>query len=829
MFRGYTQRAQRILMIDAQDETRKFNSDKLQPEHIILAIIKDEKGTACKILNKQSIELSDFEKEIAKNLNSVFKNASFSLGDLPSSPRTKKILSEASSEAALIGDKTIGTEHIVLACINEKDSTIKDYLNTKGLTYDIFKKEIFSFLKRPQNNIEDSFEKKRRTFTNPQRIAQTPTLDEYSRNLTEAAKNRELQPVIGRDIEIQRVIRILSRKSKNNPVLIGEPGVGKTAIAEGLAQDIVNNRVPDILFDKKVLVLDLASLIAGTKYRGEFEDRLKKVMREIKNVKDVILFIDELHTLIGAGGAEGAIDASNMLKPALSRSEIQCIGATTFKEYRKYIEKDAALERRFQPVLIEEPNEVETLKILQGIKKAYEKHHNVIYSNEALHAAVYLSKRYVTDRFLPDKAIDLIDEAGSKKRIETHCFPDYIAQYENEIKELKKKKENIVKAQDYEEAATVRDRINNLEIKIEKEKEQWIKNSRNTKEKIEKSDIQEIVSSITKIPLKQLKESEINKLIHLEKELSKQVIGQHEAINLVSSALRKSATGVKEEDKPLGSFVFSGSTGIGKTLLAKIIAEIEFGSKDNLIRIDMSDYMEKYNVSRLIGAPPGYVGHEEGGVLEVVRKRPYSVILFDEIEKAHPDIFNILLQILEEGELKDSLGHVISFRNTIIIMTTNLGTKDISVMGDLGFNPQNKIPSYKDIKNTALKELKKYFKIEFINRIDQIVVFKPLDKEDCKKIARIEFDKLIKRIKKANDIIVNIDNSLIDYIVNKGYDLKYGARAIKRCIQNEIEDPLAIKILKNNFDKSNSICIKAKNDKIELSNKKQKIKKEVIK
>ncbi len=825
MFKGLTQRAQRILTIFAQEEAKRFHSDQLLPEHIILALLKDGEGLGYKALQNLNIEPSQLQSEIEKSIPK--KHTGFILGDVPPSHRGKKVLEDAAEEARSLGHEYIGTEHLLLASTKEAGSVVQRFLSKHSVNAD---------------NIRDIVIELRGTGSGKKRAAGagagagtgqgqmkrkgssqsqkgTPTLDEFARDLTEYSKENKLDPVIGREWEIQRVIQILARRTKNNPVLIGEPGVGKTAIVEGLAQRIEQGSAPEVLMGKRVVTLDIASLIAGTKYRGEFEERLKKVMKEITAAGNVILFIDELHTIIGAGGAEGAIDASNMLKPALSRGEVQCIGATTHNEYRKHIEKDAALERRFQTIYVDEPSVDETVEILNGIKSRYEDHHNVSYSEESVKEAARLSSRYINDRFQPDKAIDLIDEAGSYKRIHNTVRPKELTELEEEIERLTNEKINLVNNQDYEKAAAVRDTVRQLKGRVEEMKKDWQKNMKNEKNLVDIDDIQSIISSITGIPLARLAQSESAKLLNIEDELHKTIIGQEEAISAVSSSIRRSRTGISSPNRPLGSFIFLGPTGVGKTLLAKTLTQFLFGSEDALIRIDMSDFMEKHNVSRLVGAPPGYVGYEEGGLLtEKIRRRPYSVILLDEIEKAHPDVFNILLQVLEEGELQDNLGHKVSFKNTVLIMTSNAGAREISHEGTLGFQVKEGVMEHKEIKSSAMTELKKAFRPEFINRVDEIVVFTSLTRDEIRRILEIMLSEVSLRLLEMN-IILEVKQTVKEYLIDKGHDIKYGARPMRRLIQKEIEDPISMEMLKGRCTSGTRMVIHMKKGKISFTAK----------
>ncbi len=817
MFKGLTQRAQKVLTILAQDEAKRFHSDQLLPEHIMLALLKEGGGLGFKALEKVMIDPAKMQIEVEKAIPK--KRGGFILGDVPPSPRGKKVLEDSAEEARNLGHEYIGTEHLLLACMRESSGETAQYLGRNSITIEMMR-DVIAELSGAGGSptaprLPQQQQQKRKPQGQPTAGKKaTPTLDEFARDLTEMAREDKLDPVVGRAREIERVIQILARRTKNNPVLIGEPGVGKTAIVEGLAQRIIDASAPDVLIGRRVLTLDLASLIAGTKYRGEFEERLKRVMKEIINAGNVILFIDELHTIIGAGGAEGAIDASNMLKPALSRGEIQCIGATTLNEYKKYIEKDAALERRFQTIFVEEPSVEETIEILKGIKERYEDHHNVSYTPGAIEVAAVLSRRYIQDRFLPDKAIDLIDEAGSRKRIHNSVRPTELADLEREIEKLNAEKLALVNSQNYERAAAVRDQVRELKNRVEDLKNEWKVTLKTEQNVVDSDDIQYVLASVTGIPLARIAQSEMEKLLHIEVDLQKRVIGQAEAISAISSSIRRSRTGLSAPDRPMGSFIFLGPTGVGKTHVAKCLAEFLFGSPDALVRIDMSDFMEKHNVSRLVGAPPGYVGYDEGGLLtEKIRRKPYSVVLLDEIEKAHPDVFNILLQVLEEGQLQDNLGHTVSFRNCVMIMTSNAGAREISRDSMVGFQTTEGLLEHREIKASAMNELKRLFRPEFLNRVDEIVVFHSLTREHVGRILEILLADVQTRLAEK-EIVLEIKKSAKQFLIDNGYDVKFGARPMRRIIQKELEDPLSMEILRGRFTEGSHVVVSVKAGKI---------------
>lgn len=827
MFKGLTQRAQKILTVLSQEEARQSFADMLLPEHIILAILKDGEGLACRGLKSFNINCLTLHAELEAEVPRRSEN--YVYGDLPPSRRTRQLMDLAAKEAQDMVNSFIGTEHIFLAALLEKNAILSKIMSKYNLDIDLLRASYHALstnetnanrnIKPPFQSITSNNESANKRQGTGSASSKTPLLDEFARNLTLLAKSGKLDQVIGREVEITRLIRILTRRSKNNPVLVGEPGVGKTAIVEGLAQLLTSDKAPDSLCEKSILTLDLAAVVAGTKYRGEFEDRLKKIMKEILSNKNIILFIDEIHTIIGAGGAEGSIDASNMLKPALARGELQCIGATSLNEYRKYFEKDAALDRRFQMVLIEEPNTAETVQILQGIQQAYEDHHGVIYSKEAIIAAVNLSQRYINGKFMPDKAIDLIDEAGAMKKMATDKRPEVLQDVEQEIIKLNEDKSQMVLEQEYEKAAEIRDKVGLARRRLDLLRQEWELGLDLDRPIVDEQDIRTVISEITSIPLFRLEEAESKKLISLEKDLQKSVIGQNEAVALIASSIRRSRAGISSPKRPQGSFIFLGPTGVGKTLLARKLAENLFGKEEALVRIDMSDYMEKHNASRLVGSPPGYVGYEEGGVLtEQIRRNPYRVVLFDEIEKAHSDVFNLLLQVLEEGELKDNLGHTVSFKSTVIIMTSNVGAREFDPSNKLGFNNSSEILKANEIRSSAMNELKRLFRPEFINRVDDIVVFKPLGREEILKILDIEIEELAKRLREKHWEL-NITSRARNYLFEKSWDIKYGARPIRRTIQRELEDPISLYVLEHNSPENTIFHVEIKRGKLNIVGK----------
>ena len=812
MFKRYTEKAKRAIMI-AQEEAINLNHDYIGTEHILIGLIKEEEGVASQVLRQLGVNVDKVVEEVERL---VGKGEYQQVGEIAFTPRAKKVLELASQEASQLKNNYIGTEHILLGLIKEGSGVAVRILADLGINLDNVYSEIMKILMDSGAQGFPSAPGKRTT--------KTPALDEFGRDLIKLAQEDKLDPVIGRGMEIQRVIQILSRRKKNNPCIIGEAGVGKTAIVEGLAQKIINSDVPEILKEKRIICLDLALIVAGTKYRGEFEKRLKKIVKEVQESNDVILFIDEIHTLVGAGAAEGAIDASNILKPALARGELQVIGATTADEYRKYIEKDAALERRFQPIYISEPSIEETVKILQGLRDKYEAHHKIKITDQALEAAAHLSARYVSGRFLPDKAIDLVDEAASRIKLQNTISPPDMKEVEIKLSKIRKEKESAVKLQEFEKAAQLRDKEKKLEIELQKMKEKWETGRRINKVGVTEEDIAEIVSSWTGIPIFSLKEEEAKKLLRMEEELHKRIIGQDEAIISISKAIRRARAGMKSPKRPIGSFIFLGPTGVGKTELARTLAEFLFGDENALISLDMSEYMEKFAVSRLVGAPPGYVGYEEGGQLtEKVRRKPYSVVLLDEIEKAHPDVFNILLQIFEDGRLTDSQGRVVDFKNTVIIMTSNVGATLIKKGATLGFRGTNEPEeiSYKDIKNRVMGELNKTFRPEFLNRIDEVIVFKSLTKEEIKKIASLIINNEVKKLLEEQKIDLETTEEVEELLTKKGYDSNFGARPLRRTIERLIENPISEKLLAGEFKEGDCILIKAKGGKIIFSKKKK--------
>lgn len=831
-------RAKNILLALAQDEARKIGSSQILPEHIILSILKSKEGIAYQVFEILGMDIEILQK----NLEIFLKKESNqpTLDEVPKSRRYKVLMDLAELESTALHNNYIGTEHLLLAAVREEKSVTNSFIvsndfNIMDIRFSVIKLQeqkkssifknqsdnfissIFKSLFEDENlfsPLDDEKLKNESQHEKTKNQKKESFLEEYSRDLTKMARESLSDPVVGRDKEIHRIIQILCRRSKNNPVLTGEPGVGKTAIVEGLAQYIVAGKVPLDLLKKRILSLDLAAIVAGTKYRGEFEERMKKILNELNENKDIILFIDELHSIIGAGGNEGTMDASNIMKPALSRGEIQIIGATTTKEYTRHIERDLALERRFQVVKVEEPSEEETEKILEGIKEKYENYHRVIYEKDVIPTIVKLSKRYLPEKVLPDKAIDILDEAGAAKKISEENYPTEIDEIKTNISNLIEEKKKLVQNQDYENAALVRDKVKDLKECLNAYTNILREHGNNNRKHVTVSDIEKIISEMTEIPVEQMTSSETERIIHMEDELHKTVIGQNEAVNVISGAIRRSRAGISSPKHPLGSFIFLGPTGVGKTQLAKALAKYLFGTEESLIRIDMSDFMEKHTASRLVGAPPGYVGYEEGGILtEKVRRHPYSVVLLDEIEKAHPDIFNLLLQMLEEGELNDNLGHTVNFKNTVIIMTSNAGARQITNEGRVGFGTKEGVLSYDEIKSGALNELKKLLNPELLNRIDDILVFNALSKAEVEKILEIQLADLSSRLAEKS-LTIKIEQKAKEYLVERGYNPAFGARPMRKLIRKEIEDPLAMEILSNKNKELDTVYIDFEDKKL---------------
>ncbi|MFA4889668.1 MAG: ATP-dependent Clp protease ATP-binding subunit [Candidatus Omnitrophota bacterium] len=803
MFNRFTERSRKVIIL-AKEEARRFNHDYIGTEHILLGLIREGEGVAAAVLQKLGISLESIRLEIEKLVQPG--PATQIIGDIPFTPRAKKALELAAEEARALNHNYIGTEHLLLGLIREGEGIASQVLLNLGLDLNTVRNEVMELLgaSLPGGMGQAAGQAK----------TKTPALDAFGRDLTTLARENKLDPVVNRQQEIERVTQILSRRTKNNPVLLGEAGVGKTAIVEGLAQLIIAGNVPELLRGRRIVVLDLALMVAGTKYRGQFEERIKAVMEEIKRSQDVIIFIDELHTLVGAGAAEGAIDASNILKPALSRGEIQCIGATTMDEYRKYIEKDAALERRFQTIMVEPPTVEQTIEILKGLRDRYEAHHRVTFNDAALMAAAKLSDRYISGRFLPDKAIDLIDEAGSRARLNILVVPPNIKELEVKVESIRKEKEVYIKSQDFEKAASSRDQERLARQELEQLNKEWSQAKDKMRPEVGEEEIAKILAQWTGIPIFRLEEKESEKLLKIEEELRRRVVGQEEAIGAIAHAVRRSRAGIKDPRRPIGSFVFLGPTGVGKSLLARALAEFMFGDEDALLQLDMSEYMEKFNVSRLIGAPPGYVGYEEGGQLtEKVRRRPYSVILLDEIEKAHPDVFNLLLQVFEEGRLTDSFGRKIDFKNTVIIMTSNVGAELIRKTGSLGFKQQKDELSYEEMKSKLLEEVKRTFKPEFLNRIDDIIVFRQLTKKDLESIINIEVGYVSGRLREQ-EMVLEISAEAKEFLIEKGFDPVFGARPLKRTIQRFLEDPLSSDIISKRFKPGCTIKVGRKNEEL---------------
>src|SRR5437773_6070570 len=829
MYERFTDRARKVMQL-ANQEAQRFNHEYIGTEHILLGLVKEGSGVAANVLKNLDVDLRKIRLEVEKLVQSGPEMVT--MGKLPQTPRAKKVIEYSMEEARNLNHNYVGTEHILLGLLREQEGVAAQVLMNLGLKLEEVREEVLNLLGRGIEGegterggregvgVSGSSSEGGSQSSGRSSKSKTPALDSFGRDLTELAREGQLDPVIGRKDEIERVIQILCRRQKNNPVLLGEAGVGKTAIVEGLAQMVVSNTVPEILHDRRIVVLDLAMMVAGTKYRGQFEERIKAVMNEVRRAKNVILFIDELHTLVGAGGAEGAIDASNVLKPALSRGEIQCIGATTFDEYRKYIEKDAALARRFQPIHVEPPSKEDTVAILKGLRDRYEAHHRVQITDAALDSAVEMSDRYITGRCLPDKAIDVLDEAGARIRLRSMTKPPNLAELEEQIERLSIQKDEAVKNAEYEEAAKLRDQAEALRAKKEEMQRQWREKAKEIDGVVDEEVIAEVVSKMTGVPLTRLEKEEAQRLLELENELHKRVISQDEAIKAIAKTIRRARSGLKDPHRPMGSFLFLGPSGVGKTLLSKALAEFMFGEEDALIMIDMSEYMEKHNVSRLIGAPPGYVGYEEGGQLtEKVRRRGYSVVLFDEIEKAHSDVFNMLLQIMEEGRLTDSFGRHVDFRNFIMVMTSNIGSELIKGGGpQFGLGPtskgQTEERTYQAIKDTVMKELERYMRPEFIGRLDDVIVFRPLSRANMENIVELELRKVTKRLVE-HGLRIDISAEAKEFLIEKGTNADFGARPLRRAIEQHVEDPLSEEILRGSFKGKDliKITVKAEDEK----------------
>ena len=812
MYERFTDRARKVMQL-ANQEAQRFNHEYIGTEHVLLGLIKEGSGVAANVLKNLDVDLRKIRLEVEKLVQSGPDMVT--MGKLPQTPRAKKVIEYSMEEARHLNHNYVGTEHILLGLLREQEGVAAQVLMNLGLKLEDVREEVLNLLGHGLEGEEggrggrggDLGEERE---SRKGGKSKTPALDSFGRDLTELAKQRKLDPVIGREKEIERAIQILCRRTKNNPVLLGEAGVGKTAIVEGFAQRVVDGNVPELLLERRIVVLDLAMMVAGTKYRGQFEERIKAVMNEVRRAKNTILFIDELHTLVGAGGAEGAIDASNVLKPALARGEIQCIGATTLDEYRKYIEKDSALARRFQEVLVDPTSADDTVKILEGLRDRYEEHHRVQITDDAIKAAVELSDRYITGRCLPDKAIDVIDEAGARVRLKTMSKPPNLKEIDEEVEQLNREKEEAVANQDFEKAASLRDSADKLKKKKQEITRQWREKSMENGGVVDEDVIAEVVSKMTGIPLTRMSTEDTMRLMQMEDELHRKVISQDEAIKAIAKAVRRSRSGLQDPKRPTGTFVFAGPTGVGKTLLAKALAEFMFGDEEALIQMDMSEYMEKHNVSRLIGAPPGYVGYEEGGQLtEQIRRRPYAVVLLDEIEKAHPEVFNMLLQLMEEGRLTDSFGRNVDFRNVILIMTTNAGADAIKNESAFGFQKPDDDASYDSMKTRVTDEIEKVFRPEFINRVNDIIVFRHLTHDDLKEVVDLELDKVRKRLKEKG-LTIELSDEAKEFLIKKGSNTDYGARPLRRAIESFIEDPLAEELLKGEFNGKDTIRVEAK-------------------
>ncbi|GIK15126.1 MAG: ATP-dependent Clp protease ATP-binding protein [Planctomycetota bacterium] len=806
MFERFTDRARKVMAL-ANQEAQRFNHEYIGTEHILLGLVKEGSGVGANVLKNLDVDLRKVRLEVERMVKSGPEMVT--MGKLPQTPRAKKVIEYAIEEARNLNHNYVGTEHLLLGLLREQEGVAAQVLMNLGLKLEDVREEVLNLLGANQESEENEAAPAQSQQTEGKKgKSRTPALDSFGRDLTEMARQSKLDPVIGRLNEIERVIQVLCRRQKNNPVLLGEAGVGKTAIVEGLAQKIVSGDIPELLADRRIVVLDLAMMVAGTKYRGQFEERIKAVMNEVRRAGNVILFIDELHTLVGAGGAEGAIDASNVLKPALSRGEIQCIGATTLDEYRKYIEKDSALERRFQQIIVEPPTGRDTILILKGLRDRYEAHHRVQITDEALDQAVELSNRYISGRVQPDKAIDVIDEAGARVHLRSMTKPPDLADIEREIERLTVEKDEAVRNADYERAAQLRDKIESSKMKKKDVQREWRERAKEVGGVVDGEVIAEVVSKMTGIPMTRLEKDEAERLLGLERELHKRVISQGEAVSAVSRAVRRSRSGLKDPKRPMGSFIFVGPSGVGKTYLAKCLAEFMFGDPDAMLVLDMSEYMEKHNVSRLIGAPPGYVGYEEGGQLtERIRRRPYSVVLFDEIEKAHPDVFNMLLQIMEEGRLTDSFGRHVDFKNTIVIMTSNVGAHRITHQESFGFQRRDEQVSYDKMKEMLKSEMEGYFRPEFLNRVDEMVVFRKLTHEDLTMIVDLEVKKLAERLRERSSLELELTEDAKNFLIDKGTDEKFGARPLRRAIEHYLEDALSEAILRGEYKDKNRVRV----------------------
>ena len=810
MYERFTDRARKVMQL-ANQEAQRFNHEYIGTEHILLGLVKEGSGVAANVLKNLDVDLRKIRLEVEKLVQSGPEMVT--MGKLPQTPRAKKVIEYSMEEARQLNHNYVGTEHILLGLLREQEGVAAQVLMNLGLKLEEVRDEVLNLLGHGLEGGEgdrggrESMAGGEGSTSSKGGKSKTPALDSFGRDLTELAKQNKLDPVIGREREIERAIQILCRRTKNNPVLLGEAGVGKTAIVEGFAQRVIAGAVPELLADKRIVVLDLAMMVAGTKYRGQFEERIKAVMNEVRRAKNTILFIDELHTLVGAGGAEGAIDAANVLKPALARGEIQCIGATTLDEYRKYIEKDSALDRRFQLIMVDPATKPEAIEILKGLRDRYEEHHRVQITDDAIEAAVEMSGRYITGRCLPDKAIDVIDEAGARVRLRAMTRPPDLKEIDEEVERLNKEKEEAVANQDFEKAAALRDQADKLRKKKETITKEWREKSRETDGVVDEEVIAEVISKMTGVPLTRLTTEDSMRLMQMEDELHEKVISQHEAITAISKAVRRSRSGLKDPKRPMGSFVFAGPTGVGKTHLAKALAEFMFGDEEALIQIDMSEYMEKHNISRLIGAPPGYVGYEEGGQLtEKIRRRPYAVVLLDEIEKAHSDVYNMLLQVMEEGRLTDSFGRNVDFRNVILIMTTNAGAEAIKNESDFGFKRPTADASFEDMKQRVMEKIEKYFRPEFLNRLDDTIIFRYLTNEDLKEVVDLELKKVVERLSERG-LDLQLSDDAKQFLIKKGSNLDYGARPLRRAIENFVEDPLSEELLKGEFEGKDTITV----------------------